>query len=122
MSSIQSPNLFLLVAFFCRLLGNRVWPVKGVRSRCNTLQSKRCHGNSNAVKVRLYSLLFDNKYDLKLIKIGTFFKYSVLMCSLFDMYFMQMIMYCNSMKCLGKPCFQMGVRGAIDKFAEFFSH
>ena len=58
MSSIQSPNLFLLVGFLCRLLGNRFWPVKGVRSRCNTLEFKRCYGNSN-VKVRLYSLLFD---------------------------------------------------------------
>ena len=57
-SSIQSPNLFLLVGFLCRLLGNRVWPVRGVHSRCNTLESKRCYGNSN-VKVRLYSLLFE---------------------------------------------------------------
>ena len=30
-----------------------------VRSRCNTLESKLCYGNSN-VKVRLYSLLFDS--------------------------------------------------------------
>ena len=37
MSSIQSPNLFLLVAFSCRLLSNRVWPVKRVRSNCDAL-------------------------------------------------------------------------------------
>ena len=57
-STIQSPNLFLLVGFLGRLLGNRVWPVRGVRSRCNTPESKRCYGNSN-VKVGLYSLLFE---------------------------------------------------------------
>ena len=58
MSSIQSTNLFLLIGFWHRLLGNRVWPVKGVLSRCNTLKSKRCYGNNN-LKVRLYSLSFD---------------------------------------------------------------
>ena len=57
-SSIQSPHLFLLEGFLCRLLGNIVWSVRGVRSRCNTLESKHCYGNSN-VKVRLYSLLLD---------------------------------------------------------------
>ena len=59
MSSIQLPNLFLLVGFWRRLLGNGVWPVKGVRSRSNTLESKRCYGNS-IVKVRHYSLVFDS--------------------------------------------------------------
>ena len=34
-------------------------------------------------------LLGENKQNLKLIKIGTFFIYSVLMSSLLDMYFMQ---------------------------------
>ena len=63
-------------------------------------------------------LLGENKQNLKLIKIGTFFIYSILMSSLFDMYFMQMIMYCNSMKCLGKPCFQMGVFKNILLFSQ----
>ena len=58
MSSIQSPNLFLLVGFLYWLLSNRIWPVKGMRSRCNTFKSKRCYGNNNAT-VRLYSLSFD---------------------------------------------------------------
>ena len=59
MSSIQSPNSFRSVGFLYRLLGNRVWPVRGVRSRFNTLKSKRCYGNNN-LKVRLKSLPFDN--------------------------------------------------------------
>ena len=63
-------------------------------------------------------LLGENKQNLKLIKIGTFFIYSVLMCSLFDMYFMRMIMYCNSMKCFGNPCFQMGVFKNILLFSQ----
>ena len=58
MSSIQSSNLFLFEGSLSRLLGNRTRPVKGVRSRCNALKSKRCHGNSN-VKASLYSLSFD---------------------------------------------------------------
>ena len=63
-------------------------------------------------------LLGENKQNLKLIKIGIFFILSVLMCSLFDMYFMQMIMYCNPMKCFGKPCFQMGVFKKILLFSQ----
>ena len=59
MSSIQSPNSFWLVGFLYRLLGNRVWPVRGVRSRFNTLKCKRCYGN-NSLKVRLWSLSLDN--------------------------------------------------------------
>ena len=59
MSSIQLPNSFWSVSFLYRLLGNRVWPVRGVRSRVNTLKSKRCYGNNN-FKVRLKSLSFDN--------------------------------------------------------------
>ena len=59
MSSIQSPNSFWLVGFLYRLLGNRVWPVRGVRSSFNALKSKRCYGN-NDLKVRLKSLSFDN--------------------------------------------------------------
>ena len=47
----------MLVGFLCRLLGNRVCPVKGVRSRCNALEFKRCYGKSN-VKVRMYTMLF----------------------------------------------------------------
>ena len=43
------------------------------------------------------------------------------MCSLFDMYFMQMIMYCYSMKCFGKPCFQMGVFKNILLFSQSIS-
>ena len=46
-SSIETPNLFLLGGFLCRLLGNKVWHVRGVCSRCYTLQSKRCYGISN---------------------------------------------------------------------------
>ena len=30
MSSIQSRNLFLFVGFLYRLLGNGIWPVRGV--------------------------------------------------------------------------------------------
>ena len=63
-------------------------------------------------------LLGENKQKLKLIRIGTFFVYSVLMSSLFDMYFMQMIMYCYSMKCFGKPCFQLGVIENILLFSQ----
>ena len=58
MSSIQSHNLFLFVGFLYRLLGNGIWPVRGVRSCCSTIKSKRCYGNNN-VKVKLYSLLLD---------------------------------------------------------------
>ena len=58
MSSIQSPNLFLLVGFLFSLLGNIIWPVKRVRSRYNTYKSKCCHGHNNGT-VRFYSLLFD---------------------------------------------------------------
>ena len=58
MSSIQSRNLFLFVGFLYRLLGNGIWPVRGVRLRCSTIKSKRCYGN-NYVKVKLYSLLLD---------------------------------------------------------------
>ena len=58
MSYIQSTNLFLWVGFLYRLLGNRIWPVKGVRSHCNTFKLKRCYGNNNA-KVKLYSVPFD---------------------------------------------------------------
>ena len=58
MSSIQLPNLFLLVGVLYRLLGNRIWPVKGVRLRCNAVKSKNCYRNKN-VKLRLYSLSFD---------------------------------------------------------------
>ena len=58
MSSIQSHNLFLFVGFSYRLLGNGIWPVRGVRSRCSTIKSKRSYGNNN-VKVKLYSLLLD---------------------------------------------------------------
>ena len=31
---------------------------RGAFTCCNTIKSKRCHGNSN-VKLKLYSLLFD---------------------------------------------------------------
>ena len=55
MSSIQSRNLFS-VGFWYRLLGNGIWPVRGVPSRCSTIKSKRCYGNNN-VKVKLNSLL-----------------------------------------------------------------
>ena len=53
---MQSPNLFFFV-------GRRFVPVARQAteyglSRCKTLESNRCYGNSN-VKVRLYSLLFD---------------------------------------------------------------
>ena len=58
MSSIQSPNMFLSVGFLKQLLGNRIWPVKGVRSLCDTFNSKHCYGNSN-VNARLYSLSSD---------------------------------------------------------------
>ena len=58
MPSIQLPNLFLLVGFLKRLLGNRIRTVKGVRSRCDTSKTKRCFGNSN-VKAWLYSLPSD---------------------------------------------------------------
>ena len=58
MSSIQSPNLFLLVGFLQRLLGNRIRPVKGVRSSCDTSKTRRCYGNSS-VKARPYSLSSD---------------------------------------------------------------
>ena len=58
MSSIQSRNLFLFVCFLYRLLGNGIWPVRGVRSRCSTIKSKRCYEN-NYVKAKLYSLLLD---------------------------------------------------------------
>ena len=51
MSSIQSPNSFWLVGFLYRSLGNRVWPVRGVPSRFNTLKSKRYYGKNN-LKVR----------------------------------------------------------------------
>ena len=61
MSSIQSSKSFWLEGFLYRLLGNRVWPVRGVLSRFNTLKSKRCYGNNN-LKVRLKSLSFDNYY------------------------------------------------------------
>ena len=50
MSSIQSCNLFLFVGFLYRLLGNGIWPVRGVRSRCSTIKSKRCYGN---IKLKL---------------------------------------------------------------------
>ena len=62
-------------------------------------------------------MLGENKQNLKLIKIGTFFIYSVQMCSLFDMNFMQTIMYCHPMKCFRKPCFQMGVFKSIPLFS-----
>ena len=58
MSSIQSRNLFLFVGFLYRLLGNGIWPVRGVRSRCSTIISKRCYGNNN-VRVKRNSLLLD---------------------------------------------------------------
>ena len=58
MSSIQSRNLFLFVGFLYRLLGNGIWPVRGVCSRCSTIKSERCYGNNN-VKVELYSLVLD---------------------------------------------------------------
>ena len=58
MSYIQSHNLFLFICFLYRLLGNGIWPVRGVRSRCSTIKSKRCYGN-NYVKVKLNSLLLD---------------------------------------------------------------
>ena len=58
MSSIQSRNLFLCVGFLYLLLGNGIWPVREVRSRCSTIKSKRCYGNNN-VKIKLYSLLLD---------------------------------------------------------------
>ena len=58
MSYIQSHNLFLSICFLYRLLGNGIWPVRGVHSRCSTIKSKRCYGN-NYVKVKLYSLLLD---------------------------------------------------------------
>ena len=61
MSSFQSSNLFLLVGSVSRLLRNRTRPVKEVRSRCNTLKSKHCHGNNN-IKVSLFSLPFDMYY------------------------------------------------------------
>ena len=60
-------------------------------------------------------LLGENKQNLELIKIGTFFIYNVLMCSLFDM---QKIMYCNPMKCFWKPSFQMGVFKSILLFSQ----
>ena len=58
MSSIQSRNLFLFVGFLYRLLGNEIWPVRGVRSRCSTIKSKRCYGNNN-VEVEFYSPILD---------------------------------------------------------------
>ena len=58
MSFIQSRNLFLFVGFLYRLLGNGIWPVRGMLSRCSTIKSKGCYGNNN-VKVKLYSLLLD---------------------------------------------------------------
>ena len=64
MSSIQSHNLFLFVGFLYRLLGNGIWPVRGLRSHCSTIKSKRCYGNNN-VKVKLYSLLLDIYYSKK---------------------------------------------------------
>ena len=61
MSSIQKPNLYLLVGFIYWSLGNRTWAVERVRSRCNTSISKRCHGNDNA-NVMLDLLSFDTYY------------------------------------------------------------
>ena len=61
MSSIQQPNLYLLEGFIYWLLGNRAWPVKRVRSRCNTSIYKRCHGNDNA-NLMLHSLSLDTYY------------------------------------------------------------
>ena len=58
MSSIQLRNLILFVGFLYRLLGNGTRPVRGVRSRCSTIKSKRCYGNNNK-KVKLKSLLLD---------------------------------------------------------------
>ena len=58
MSSVKSHNLFLFVGFLYRLLGNGIWPVRGVRSCCSANKSTRCYGN-NSVKVKLYSLLLD---------------------------------------------------------------
>ena len=58
MSSIQSPNLLLVVDFLYWLLGNRIQLVKGVRSCCHTSKTKRCYGNSN-VRARFYSLSSD---------------------------------------------------------------
>ena len=60
-SSIQKPNLYLLVGFIYWLLGNRTWPVERVRSRCITSIFKRCHGNDN-VNVMLHLLSFDTYY------------------------------------------------------------
>ena len=58
--------------------------------------------------------------------------YSVLMSSVFDMYFMQMIMYCNSMKCLGKVnlvfrweylrTFCCSPKSIFDRFVTHFLH
>ena len=58
MSSIQSRNLFLFVGFLYRFLGNGIWLVRAVRSRCSTIISKRCYGNNN-VRVKRNSLLLD---------------------------------------------------------------
>ena len=60
MPSIQSTYSFLLVGFLYWLLGNRIWPVKWVCSRCNAsnLKSKRSYGNNNG-KIKLYLLLFE---------------------------------------------------------------
>ena len=64
MPSIQSNNLFMFVGFLYWLLGNGIWPearpVRGVRSRCSTIKSKRCYGNNKVkVKLHVYSLLLD---------------------------------------------------------------
>ena len=68
MSFLQSPISFLLGGFLYRLLGNRVWTVKGVCSCCNTLKSKCCYGNNN-VKVRFYSLLSFDIYCMYLFSV-----------------------------------------------------
>ena len=60
MSSIQSTNLYKLVGSMNRILGNRVKHVKGVRPCCNALTNLRVAIGNNYVKVRLYSMSFDN--------------------------------------------------------------
>ena len=69
MSSIQKPNLYLLVGFIYWSLGNRTWPVERVRSRCNISISKRCRGNDKT-NVMLHLLSFDtyNMYLLSAIE------------------------------------------------------
>ena len=58
MSFIKATNLFLLGGFFIQVARQQSMACQRVRSRCNTLKSKRCYGN-NDVKESFYSLSFD---------------------------------------------------------------